>query len=366
MGEAVIFVYEAQVGMKLADDVFLPDGSLLVKKETVLDENIITSFSIYHILEIKIYEDDKPINSDVLEVHESEETTRYYDKVRESDQFKRFEEEFSETVDDVKEEFNKIVKDGSEIDADKLLAGPIKIMHEIPNNLQLLDMIHSIRMYDDLTYVHSVNVSLLSLMLGKWLSYDVETVSNLALCGILHDIGKLQIPKKILDKPERLTDNEYSIMRKHVNFGYETLRDKDVDQRVKEACLLHHERCDGSGYPFGIKGDKIPLEAKIVAVADVYDAMTANRVYRSAICPFTVVDIMNDDAFSKFDPAIAIPFLRNIVACYVHNDVRLSDGRVGKVILINENRLSRPSVLVDHELIDLDKNRDLEITALIN
>jgi hypothetical protein len=140
---------------------------------------------------------------------------------------------------------------------------------------------------------------------------------------------------------------------------------KFMPMSVKEAILLHHEKCDGTGYPFGLKSDKIPETAKIIAIADVYDAMTSSRIYRAPICPFEVVRLMYEDAFTKFDPVFAIPFLKNVASSYIHTDVRLSDGRVGKVILINDSALHKPVVQVDGEYIDLSKKKDLNITALL-
>ena len=109
----------------------------------------------------------------------------------------------------------------------------------------------------------------------------------------------------------------------------------------------------GTGYPFGLKSDHIPAVAKIIAIADVYDAMTSARVYRGALCPFEVIDTMYKDAFTKFEPEYILPFLKNVASSYINNDVRLSDGRIGKVVLINENALSLPIVQCEDEFIDL-------------
>ena len=143
------------------------------------------------------------------------------------------------------------------------------------------------------------------------------------------------------------------------------LKDKNIDNRIKEVCLFHHEKCDGSGYPFGLKSDKIPLMAKIVTVADVYDAMTAARVYRGSMCPFDVIKIMEDESFSKYDPNVLLPFINHVVSSYLHTNVRLSDGRIGEVVLINSNRLSRPSIMCSGEFIDLSKRPDLSINAIL-
>ena len=142
-------------------------------------------------------------------------------------------------------------------------------------------------------------------------------------------------------------------------------KNQNIDIRIKEACLLHHEKCDGTGYPFGLKSDHIPAVAKIIAIADVYDAMTSARVYRGALCPFEVIDTMYKDAFTKFEPEYILPFLKNVASSYINNDVRLSDGRIGKVVLINENALSLPIVQCEDEFIDLSKTRGLTVSAIL-
>jgi putative nucleotidyltransferase with HDIG domain len=368
MEEAVIFIFDAKAGMKLSADVFSQEGNLLVKKDTVLDWKSISDISSHQVLEIKIYDENASTNSDVPKVEESEESIQYFDKIRQSEDFKVFEEKFEKSVDVLKEEFKSIVEDHKEIDTNKILNSPMDIINSSSNSnsFRLLDMIHSMRKYDDLTYVHSLNVALIASVLGRWLGIKDEDEKNLFVAGMLHDIGKVKIPKEILTKPGKLTDNEYSIMKKHVNLGYEILRDQNIIQEAKEACLLHHERYDGTGYPFGLVGNKIPYVARVMAVADVYDAMTANRVYRKAICPFQVVEMMHADTFSKYDPAIALSFLKNIVSSYINNDIRLSDGRVGRVVIINENALSRPTVMIGDELVDMVKHPEIEITAIIN
>ena len=196
---------------------------------------------------------------------------------------------------------------------------------------------------------------------------------NLTLAGFagnrgyqcLLDIGKILIPDEILSKPDRLTDNEFAIMKNHVNLGYAKIKDEDLDSRIKEACLLHHEKCDGSGYPFGLPSDQIPDFTKIVTIADVYDAMTCERVYRDSICPFEVIKIMESEAYTKYDPKFILPFLRNVVTSYIHTNVKLSDGRICEVVMINRDNLSLPVVKCGEQFIDLSKEKGIKIVAVL-
>lgn len=350
-----IFVFDAEPGMVLAADVLAQDGSLVVSTGATLDMKSIAKLSDYHILEIEI--EDKPAAV-------AQEAPTYYEKVRESEQYKEFCKVYDLGVEELKEELNDIATRNSPIDEDALLSHTMSIITKYTNKLQLFDMLHSLREFDDMTYAHSINVALIASIIGQWLHYSDEDIRVLTLAGLLHDIGKVNIPADILSKPGKLTDEEYEIVKRHVNEGYDILKTQNIDNRIKEACVFHHEKCDGTGYPFGIKNEKIPVFAKIVSIADVYDAMTAARSYRKALCPFTVIEQMERQCFTSLDPNYALPFLKNVVSSYIHNNVRLSDGRIGEVVLINDRSLSKPSIMCNGEFIDLSKT-NLTIEAIL-
>ncbi|NLZ83616.1 MAG: HD-GYP domain-containing protein, partial [Clostridiales bacterium] len=225
--------------------------------------------------------------------------------------------------------------------------------------------LHGIRDYDNLTYVHSMNVSLICNIFGGWLKLPKAEIRNLTLAGLLHDIGKLLIPKEILAKPDKLSNREYEIMKSHSMKGYEVLKDLPIDINIKYAALMHHERQDGSGYPNRFAKHQINKFAKIVSIVDVYDAMTSNRSYRKGFCPFTVVEDFEREGFIKFDSQYLVMFLERIVESYRHNIVRLSDGREGEVVLINKFALSKPMVRVGEDFIDLTKEHNLRIQSIL-
>lgn len=360
-----IFIFDAKKGMKIAKDVVLPDGHIIVAASTILDYALIQKISDYHILEI-IIEDEISSYDIPATKKNTEQSLHYYDRVKETKDFKIFHEHYIEFVDSMKSSLNGIVLNNEPINSQALLASTKNLLHDTRNNFRLFDMLHSMREFDDLTFVHCVNVSLICTIIGRWMDFSEEDIDVLTLSGLLHDIGKLLAPNEILTKPTHLTPNEYAIMKKHVDLGYNILKDCDIDIRIKQSCLYHHERCDGSGYPEGLTSDKIPVFAKIVAIADVYDAMTAARVYRGPICPFEVVKIMEHDTFSKFDPEYAISFLHSVVSTYLHTNVRLSNGQTGEVIMINRNDLSRPVLRCGEDFyLDLSAQRGIEIEKLL-
>jgi len=318
---------------------------------------MITRLRFYNIYGLLIYR-NKPQVKLVEEVS-------YIEMLRSTPEFKKFNRTYVETIRNVEDNFNSVLNGQDEFDIDNLLAETDRILQEGRNGAHILEMLHGIRNYDDMTYVHSLNVSLICNVFGGWLKYSAEDIRILTLAGLLHDIGKMLIPREIITKADALTQEEFKIIKTHSIKGYQALKDQTIDIRVKYAALMHHERCDGSGYPNGFVSEQIDDFAKIIAIADVYDAMTSNRRYRNAICPFDVVEEFERDGFLKYDPRFLIMFLERIVQSYLHNIVRLSDGREGEVIMINKLSLARPVVRCGSTYVDLSKERKLSIKEII-
>ena len=247
---------------------------------------------------------------------------------------------------------------------DELLAEVDYVISQSRNPLHMLDMMHCMRGYDDSTYVHSMNVSMIANIIGKWLGYSEGELRILTVAGLLHDIGKLKIPKEIIKKPSKLTDEEFHIIQSHPQYGYEILQSKNLDKRVKLAALQHHERTDGTGYPNKLHAKEIDEISKIISIADVYDAMTANRVYREGLCPFTVIEFFEHERH-LYDPGVLYMFLQRTVEAYINTDVLLSNGEKGKVVLLNQNVLSKPIVITPKKTYDLSKETDLSIQTIL-
>ena len=161
---------------------------------------------------------------------------------------------------------------------------------------------------DEYTKGHSDRVAACSLLLARQLGLKTHELKTVVAAALLHDIGKIKIPDAVLKKPGRLTDSEFAQIQRHPELSVELLRGKEFPWDVKPSILAHHERLDGSGYPHGLKGDNIPLGARIIAVADVFDALTSDRVYRSAYDTEEALDIMEAEAGTTFDPMILYLF----------------------------------------------------------
>lgn len=348
---------QAEAGMKVASDIYTSNNQLIIPKNTILEERMISRLRFYNIYGLLIYRGAPQV--------ERIEEVSYIDLLRSTPEFKKFNRTYVDTVRNVEDNFNTVLKGNDEFDIDVLLSETERILSEGRNGAHIMEMLHGIRNYDDMTYVHSLNVSLICNIFGGWLKYSKEDIRVLTLSGLLHDIGKLLIPKEIISKAGKLTLEEFQSIKTHTVKGYQVLKNQSFDIRIKYAALMHHERCDGSGYPNGFVAEQIDEFAKIIAIADVYDAMTSSRRYRNAICPFDVVDEFEHDGFLKFDPGFLMTFLERIVQSYIHNIVRLSDGREGEVIMINRLSLAKPVVRVGSEYVDLSKKRNVSIKEVI-
>ena len=264
----------------------------------------------------------------------------------------------------------KILLDGAAsekrpVNLDSLFDFVAELLKSDNGYLNVFDMLHNMRQYDDLTYVHSINVALICNVFSRWLHMSEEETRLATLCGMLHDIGKISIPENIIKKPSKLSESEFTVVKKHTLEGYNSLKKYPIPECIKTAALMHHERCDGSGYPFGLKSNKIEAYAKMVAIADVYDAMTSARVYRGPMCPFKVVEIFESEGLQKYDTRFIMTFLENIVNTYMLHRVRLNDGRTGDVVFINRAALSKPTIKSGNDFIDLYASPDLYIEAII-
>lgn len=216
---------------------------------------------------------------------------------------------------------------------------------------------------DDYLFQHSLSVATVSGILGKWMGNKGDKLKQIILAGLLHDIGQTKVPEFILNKPDKLTSEEMEIIKKHPIDGYRILaKTPDVSQDVLLGVLLHHERTDGTGYPMGYSNDKIPEIAKIIAVADIYHAMTSDTVFRNKLTPFDVVYEINKEMYSKLDPNICLTFLNNLNDYLVGKQVILSDGRKATVITPGSLNSARSVIMVDdNEIIDLARHDDLSI-----
>ncbi len=295
-----------------------------------------------------------------------QEEPSHFEKLKASKEFQAFKQSFSKNVDSLRSSLNEIVEKNTPINVDHMIGDTMMIISNQGSTFGVFDMLHNMRDFDDLTFAHSMNVAMICNVFARWLRFSEEDVKTATACGMMHDIGKLKIDDAIIKKPGKLTAEEFRAIQSHPVEGYRILQPQNIDMHIKLSALEHHEKCDGSGYPMKLTGDKIDSFAKIVAIADIYDAMTANRVYREGMCPFRVIETFEEEGFHKYEVAYLLKFLENVVNTYIDNRVMLNDGRIGTVRWINKQRLSKPMLeMTDGTFLELGKERGLRIDKIL-
>lgn len=218
----------------------------------------------------------------------------------------------------------------------------------------------------DSIYRHSVNVAALSCILGEWIGLERSKINLLTYAAILHDYGKTKIQNNLLIKTEKLNKMDYKEIRNHPISAYKTTKKIEyLDDSVRLGVLMHHERLDGTGYPLGVKAGQINDFARIIAIADVYDAVNSDRAYRRSRGPFEALEIIKKESLGKLDYEYANIFLEKIINYYIGENVALNTGEICKIIQININDISHPLLLGESGFIDLQKHRDLSVEFMV-
>lgn len=221
------------------------------------------------------------------------------------------------------------------------------INNSILNNPNALQCLSQIREKDKYLLEHSVNVGILMSIFATYMGLDKKTVKELTTGGLLHDIGKIRVPSEVLNKPGKLTDDEWVEMKRHVVYGSAVLeKSEGISDIAKSICALHHEKLDGSGYPLGLTGDDINLYGRMAAVVDVYDAVTASRVYHDGMSPFKAMKLLLSLANTHLDQTLVYSFIRCMSVYPVGTVVELSNGRLGVVVESNIEMPDKPILRV--------------------
>lgn len=226
----------------------------------------------------------------------------------------------------------------------------------------ILSCLHLLRERDDYTSHHCIDVGIVASLLGEWLGLNGEDLRQVAMSGTMHDLGKAWLPLELLNKPGRLTPEEFAIVQQHTTIGYDVLSSElGGDSVAARVALEHHERTDGGGYPRRLKADQTLLVSRIVAVADVYDAMTSQRVYHDRSPEFAVLAKLRGDAFGLLDPRVVGVFLDHTIHHAHGRRVRLNNGLIGRVVFVRPGDPTRPVVEIGPDLIDLRDRGDLSM-----
>ena len=231
------------------------------------------------------------------------------------------------------------------MDSELAMSLVVDISSSVSRNSGALISLARLKNHDDYTYMHSVAVCGLMIALALQLEMDEETVRLCGLAGLLHDIGKMDIPMSIINKPGKLTDDEFTLVRNHPQAGHAMLsRAKDIHPMVLAVCLHHHEKISGNGYPHQLAGDQISIYARMGAICDVYDAITSERSYNKGWHPADALRSMSEWTNDHLDSRIFQAFVKSLGIYPVGPLVKLGSGRLAVVVDKNPAALLKPTV----------------------
>ncbi len=401
-----IKIVEAKEGMKLAEPIYNEDGSLeLLSVGSILNDRYINLIIRAGVEEIKIFEasDEDTVtqipNSATLQADTVERMAEKSGETFDIRSFKSeleeldeedfgqvitnicnanmeihvltgegdvpFDQKHEEMITKTKEVFEHL-KTANDIDLDLIKEEIVTALPDMIRNNDVLMRLRQLEETDDYTFQHSVRVSMLATMIGKWLGYTQAQLIELAEASLLFDIGKMKIPGFILNKPESVSDDEFEVLKRHSQFGYRVLMmTKGVTSNIKYSALQHHERMDGSGYPLRLRSGQIHEYAKIIMICDIFDAMTHDRPYKKKISPFKAAEYIAWQSGSTLDYKIAYVFLSNLAEYFVGKDVVLSDSQVGTIVYVDVNFPTRPLVKVTDGFVDLVKDKSVYIEDFV-
>ena len=346
-----IAIEELTIGMCLSKDIYNDLGNIILAQGTEISSKHLEYFTKHGIF--YVYIDEEVVEHQAMRLTTNEK-------------FRDLNTNYAQVLDRFKKTYFQIQNKDFKFDAAVLEEDIKPLVDTLLSDNDVLGSMRLLSFKENYNFTHAVNVSMLGAMLGKWLGLDRNMIYSIALAGLLHDIGKIQVPQDLLFKTGKLSEYEMDKMRAHARLGYDLLKDNtSIPRDVLAAVLFHHERNDGSGYPSGLRDDQIPYLARIIGVVDVFDALTSDRIYKASVSSFRAFNILKDESFKGLDPTISDVFMSNIASFFINNKVKLSDGRVGEVVYVNKFALNRPLVKIDDTFIDLSSDYSLEIEEVI-
>ncbi len=352
---ALVNIHQVSPGDRLASDLFTSRNRLLFARGTSISKR---ELEIMHAFLI----DKADIHADDNEKEQRQPVER--SSVKASDALLSLYKEYDQLLAILKRTF-KAAEAGSELPV-------LDIRNQIESLLKYIDAYNLLFFKPaeyttkDYIYHHSVCVGMTAYTLARWQNYTQRDLIPIMLAGLMHNIGNAKIDQQLLNKAGPLTESEFNEVRSHTLYGYEILKKVAAfNEGTKLGALQHHEREDGSGYPIGMTGDKLHPYSKIIAIADIYHAMSMNRQYRNAVSPYLVLEELVQYSFGKLDPAIVRTFVDKVTQFHVGRLVKLSDNRIGEIVFTQREHPTRPWVSVNGTIINLSTQRNIHILDII-
>ncbi|MCM3744540.1 HD-GYP domain-containing protein [Sporosarcina luteola] len=359
-------ISELRTGIVIKEDVYCKTKYPILRKDTVLMLEHIEVLQAFGVQRVKVEErvaqkdipdSEKSPSMNAADILENIPVSMY-----------QLRKEYNEVVRNYKKEFSNW-RAGQRPDVPKIRGFIIPLIEKFIKQKQMLTMLNDFSNPEEYIYHHSVAVGILAAAICNQMGYEKGDALQLGLAGALADCGMAKIAPSILEKTAFLTKEEYNEVKKHTLFSVKMIQDTPLlRQDMKVAILKHHERLDGSGYPRGEKMDTISVFSQILAVADVFHAMTSERLYRVKHSPYKVIEMIKEEEFGKFDIKVVEALHRLVGNLSIGTRVKLTDGEVGEIMFIHRDTPLRPMVKkeVDGSLIDLATHRSIAISKIVD
>ncbi|MEF9952117.1 MAG: HD-GYP domain-containing protein [Clostridium sp.] len=340
----------------LALDISTNDGCVVLSKGTVLSTDYIRKLYSFGIKEVYI-----------------EDESDYQVGIRPKVDMPQAREI---TLQNYREIFSELAKENS-LDTEKLFESTTNMISAVLSKIEdeTLDILCTVNPYF-CHYTHALNTAALSIFIGIKLDLSEPKLTELASASLLHDVGMYKLPPEVLEREGSLTDEDVNVVKRHTIYGYETADSaKTLSESVKKAILHHHERYDGTGYPFRLKGKNIPLFSRIIAVADIFCSLTTKTKYHEGYSYIETYEYILGSSGKYFDPDVVDIFKNHFVLYPINTNVKLSNGKSGVVIAQNPGFPDRPIIRVTRDgkgieilpiTINLIKKTNLKIDTILN
>ncbi|GGE00676.1 HD-GYP domain-containing protein [Paenibacillus nasutitermitis] len=357
---AAVAVSQVKPGDKIAQDVLTPLGSVLFHKGKIVMARELEILQAFLVPSVVI------ASTDDKNGEEESGADKFFDSNKDAGKaVSPLMEQYVRTVVLLKKVFTQVNSGMSIPILD--IRNQLEVLLQHVGDYKILSFSPSTVNNDDYLFHKSVMSAMSCYMLAQWNGFPRNEWMQAALAGLLHDIGNAKVDSSILNKPSNLTAEEVDEMKRHTLLGYQLLKNVTaLTEGAKLAALQHHERVDGSGYPLGLGAQKIHPFAKLVAISDIFNAMTMKRAYRKATSPYVVLEQIQKDAFGKLEPVYVQTFIDKVTQFHNGTLVRLSDNRVGEIVFSDRNYPTRPWVNVNGTIVNLTIERQLSIEEIIS
>ncbi|MGN1197130.1 MAG: HD-GYP domain-containing protein [Acetatifactor sp.] len=331
-----------QEGMVIDQSILDSTGRILVARKTVLDDYLINSLRKLNITGVYIREGEEEQEIETKNI--SPATLKTIEREMKNDRVKvTLSESVKERVATGMQFMFNNPKDAEMMNAANSISG--ELMKAISQNDAIAVDISALKVSDEYTFKHSVDVASIAMIMAKQCNMSDKSVYQIGLAGLLHDLGKSEIPNEILNKPGRLTDEEFAVIKKHPIYGYNLIKDKtELSPEILLGVLQHHEKINGKGYPMGVTDNKLTPFARLLSIADIYDALVTERPYKKGFTPRDSVEMIMAMT-GELDIKFIKVFMESVILYPVDSYVKLSNGELGKVVENVVGYPTRPKVV---------------------